>query len=405
MGVIDIHKKFAPLFQNKKGIRYYVVTGGRFSSKSYSVSFAACRLTSELNHRILYSRYTLVSAKDSIIPEFREKLDILGHTPYYDISIDRIVSKFNQSKIVFKGIKTSSGNQTAKLKSLKDFSCFILDEADEENDEVSFDKINLSIRSSDVQNMVILILNPASKAHWIYKRFFEDTGVQPGFNGVHDNVCYIHTTYLDCINYVPEDYLNEINRLKLTNPDKYNHIIMGGWLDKADGVIFDDWEYGPFDNSLPYGYGMDFGFFPDPDTMIRCGVDRKNHRLYVKAEIYEYKQPTSLLKDRVRSLAGDKLVIADSAEPRLISDIKATGVNIQAVQKGAGSVLEGIRLMRDFKIIVDPESTVIGKELNNYCEKGGVPIDSYNHSIDAISYYLRTVVKPGPIRKGHRILK
>lgn len=403
MNELEIHKKFSPLFKNQKGVRYYVLTGGRFSSKSYTVSIAACQLTREFNHRILYSRYTLVSAKDSIIPEFKEKLDVLGFSDYYDISIDRIVSKFNQGKIIFKGIKTSSGNQTAKLKSLKDFSCFILDEADEENDEASFDKINLSIRASDVQNMVILILNPASKAHWIYKRFFEDKGVQPGFNGIMDNVCYIHTTYLDCLKYVPEDYLAEIEYLRKTNPEKYEHIIMGGWLDKADGVIFDQWEYGKFDASLPYGYGMDFGFFPDPDTLVKCAVDRKLKRLYVKCEMYEHKQPPSVLKERVKIITSGNMVIADSAEPRLIADMKNSGVNIHAVQKGAGSVVEGIRLMRDYKIVVDPDSTMIGKELNNYCEKNGQPIDAYNHTIDAISYYLRTVVSPAP-RKAHRIL-
>ena len=403
MNEVEINKKFAPLFKNPKGVRYYILTGGRFSSKSYTVSIAACQLTRTFNHRILYSRYTLVSAKDSIIPEFKEKLDMLGLIDHYDVSIDRITSKFNQGKIVFKGIKTSSGNQTAKLKSLKDFSCFILDEADEENDEVSFDKINLSIRSGDVQNMVILILNPSSKTHWIYKRFFEDKGVQPGFNGIIDNVCYIHTTYLDCLKYVPEDYLQEIEYLKKNNPSKYDHIIMGGWLDKADGVIFDQWEYGQFDTSLPYGYGMDFGFFPDPDTLVKCAVDRKQKKLYVKCEMYEYKQSPSILKNNVKTITGSNFIVADSAEPRLISDMKNSGVNISAVHKGAGSVIEGIRLMRDYKIIVDPESTMIGKELNNYSEKSGIPIDAYNHTIDAISYYLRTVVSPAP-RKGHKIL-
>ena len=113
-----------------------------------------------------------------------EKLEMLNIDEFANVQNDRITFNHNDGKIVFKGIKTSSGNQTAKLKSLKNFSCFILDEAEEENDEASFDKINLSIRAKDVENIVIIILNPTTKQHWIYKRFFESTGVQPGWNGV-----------------------------------------------------------------------------------------------------------------------------------------------------------------------------------------------------------------------------
>ena len=72
----------------------------------------------QFEHRILYTRYTLLSSEDSIIPEFKEKLDILGIGKSYEMTKDRIEGP-GKRKVVFKGLRSSSGDQTARLKSLK----------------------------------------------------------------------------------------------------------------------------------------------------------------------------------------------------------------------------------------------------------------------------------------------
>ena len=403
---VKLNSKFQPLFNRPEGVRYYILTGGRFSQKSFATGAAAATLAYNHGHRVLYSRYTLVSAKDSIIPEVVEKLEMLNIDGVANVQNDRITFDHNDGKIVFKGIKTSSGNQTAKLKSLKNFSCFILDEAEEENDEASFDKINLSIRAKDVENIVIIILNPTTKQHWIYKRFFESAGVQPGWNGVKDNVCYIHTTYKDAIEFVPADYLHELQMLEERNPEKFEHIILGGWLEAAEGVVFKNWEYGKFDSSLPYGWGMDFGFFPDPDVLVKVAIDRKNRIIYAKQGMWGHNHGTRELYDKVKAVVKPReVVIADSSEKRLIADIKGLGLNIRKVVKGDGSVLAGIKTMQDYKIVVSPESTEIGKELNNYAWKAnGVPIDAYNHWIDAIRYYVQTFVNPSRLGGGNKAI-
>ena len=381
------NSKFEPLFNPKVGVRYFIVTGGRFSSKSYSVSTAICCHVNNQQHRALYTRYTLSSAKDSIIPEFQEKIDLLGLTNYYTSQVDRIEGA-GKRKIVFKGIRTSSGNQSAKLKSLKDFSIFVMDEAEEEPEESNFDKINLSIRANDVQNYVVLILNPTTKNHWIYKRFFESTGVSGGFNGIKDNVCYIHTTYLDAIDFVPDDYLREIENLKQRDIEKYNHIILGGWLDKADGVIYKNWSYGNFDDTLQFGYGQDFGFFPDPDVLVKCAIDRKQNILYLDECFCEYEQSTQQLASKTKSFTGSKLIIADGAGKRSIDDLKLFGCVIEKTNKYPGSVEDGIRMVQNFKIVITERSKNIAKELNNYSQKNGVPIDANNHFCDAFRYYV-----------------
>src|SRR5690606_37283535 len=107
------------------------------------------------------------------IPEFKEKLDILGLSNLFDITKTEITNKINGSAIYFRGIQTSSNDNTANLKSINNVSILVIDEAEELTDEMIFDRIDLSVRQKGVSNKVIIILNPAPKEHLIYKRFFE----------------------------------------------------------------------------------------------------------------------------------------------------------------------------------------------------------------------------------------
>jgi phage terminase large subunit len=368
--------------------RYFVVTGGRGSGKSFEVGRFITLLSFEKGHKILFTRQTMISAHLSIIPEFKEKIELLKLEDMFSISKSEIKNKQSQSEIFFKGLKTSSGDQTANLKSLQGVTTWILDESEELTDEDTFDKINLSIRSNDKQNRVILILNPATKEHWIYKKFFESEGVKEGFNGTKGNTTYIHTTYEDNIKNLGVSFLQEIEKIKINNPSKYEHVILGGWLDKADGVVFTNWEFGPFNpDYLQTSFGMDFGFSIDPDALAEVAIDLKNKILYVKEHIYQRGLKTHELSKMLLDKTKGGLIIADSAEPRLIDDLRFQKVNIQAVKKG--TIESGIVRMQDFKIIVEPNSTNIAKELNNYCylNKGSrLYIDNWNHIIDAIRY-------------------
>jgi phage terminase large subunit len=330
----------------------------------------------------------MTSAHLSIIPEFKEKIELLKLEDLFSISKSEIKNKNSNSEIFFKGLKTSSGDQTANLKSLQGVTTWVLDEAEELVDEATFDKINLSIRSNDKQNRIILILNPATKEHWIYRKFFEQEGIKEGFNGTKGNTTYIHTTYEDNIKNLGVSFLQEVEKIKLHNPDKYNHVILGGWLDKADGVVFTNWEFGTFNpNYLQTSFGMDFGFSIDPDALAEVAIDVKNKLLYVKEHIYQRGLKTHELSKMLLEKTKGGLIIADSAEPRLIDDLRFQKINIQAVKKG--TIESGIVRMQDFKIIVEPNSTNIAKELNNYCylNKGSkLYVDNWNHIIDAIRY-------------------
>jgi len=373
-----------------KNTRFFILTGGRGSGKSFEVGRFASLLSFNPNHKILFTRQTMTSANLSIIPEFQEKIDLLKLNGSFDVNRSEIVNKVSGSEIIFKGLKTSSGDQTANLKSLQGVTTWILDEAEELTDETVFDKINLSVRQKGVQNRVILILNPATKEHWIYKRFFEEAGVKQGFNGVKGNVTYIHTTYLDNLQNLHQSFIDEIERVKETNIKKFNHVILGGWLDKAEGVVFANWKFGDFNpDNLQVSFGQDFGFSIDPTTLIEVAIDKSKRKIYVKELLYKPKLTTSEIAQINLIHAQANLIIADSAEPRLISELKSKGCNIKGTEKGAGSISAGIALMQDFEIIVESNSQNIAKELNNFvfADKGSnLYIDKYNHAIDAIRY-------------------
>jgi len=340
------------------------------------------------NVRILFTRYTMTSAHLSIIPEFLEKIGLLGYENTFSVNKSEVVNTSNKSEILFRGIKTSAGNQTASLKSLQGINTFILDEAEELVDETIFDTIDLSIREKTTQNRVVLILNPTTKEHWIYKRFFEAKGVEAGFNGVKDNVCYIHTTYQDNEVNLSKSFLERIKDIKHNNFKKYTHKILGGWLSKAEGVVFENWSIGAFNpNNLQVSCGMDFGFSVDPDSMTSVAIDKKHKKIYLREEIYRNGLKSQELAQIVLDKVGNSLIIADSAEPRLIADLKHLGVNIKAVKKG--TIESGITRMQDYELIVSPESTNIAKELNNYVysDRGSkLYVDNFNHAIDGIRY-------------------
>lgn len=384
--MITLNKKYEPLFINDT--RYFIITGGRGSSKSFGVGTFTNLLSFEANHKILFTRQTMTSAHLSIIPEFQEKIDLMELNSAFEVNKTEIVNKISKSEIIFRGIKTSSGDQTANLKSLQGITTWILDEAEELTDEMQFDKINLSIRQKGKQNRVILILNPATKEHWIYKRFFEERGIQEGFNGIKDDVTYIHTTYLDNVDNLDASFLNEVKRIEQNNPQKYKHQILGGWLNKAEGVVFSNWQ---IDNFIETGFscfGQDFGFSIDPTTLIQTSIDKANKKIYAKELIYKPSLTTTeIYNENIRYTSRSGLIIADSAEPRLIQELKNRGLNIKGVSKP--KIIDRIALMQDYELIIDSESTNLIKELNNYVwhdKKSQTPIDDYNHALDALGY-------------------
>lgn len=384
MSVPQLNSKYQGLGNDS---RYFVVTGGRGSGKSFAVGSFLALLTMEQGHKILFTRYTMTSASTSIIPEFIEKIELYGIAEHFRITKDEILNMSTGSSIIFKGIKTSAGNQTAALKSLQGITTFVLDEAEELIDEDSFDKIDQSVRAKNKPNRIILILNPTTKEHWIYQRFFASKAVNGGYNGWKDNVTYIHTTFKDNLEHLSDSFLMQIEEIRRRRPDKYNHQILGGWMDKADGVVFTRWTIGPFNEYAPYIYGQDFGFSVDPTVLLKVAIDKDRKKMWLKTMYCKVGLSTKEIGELNRRYAQEDDIICDSAEPRLLQELKVY-CNVKPAIKRQGSILTGIALIQDFDLIIDPESIELVKELNNYVwhSRNERPIDKWNHHMDSLRY-------------------
>tara|TARA_R110002012_G_scaffold321773_2_gene551327 strand:+ start:9356 stop:10567 length:1212 start_codon:yes stop_codon:yes gene_type:complete len=386
--------------------RYFIITGGRGSGKSFAINTFLAFLTMEQGHKILFTRYTMVSAATSIIPEFIEKLELYGIAKHFRITRDEILNISTGSSIIFKGIRTSAGNQTAALKSLQGITTFVLDEAEELVNEDDFDKIDQSVRAKNKQNRVMLILNPTTKEHWIYQRFYAAKGVNPGINKWKDNVTYLHTTFKDNIDHLSESFLLQLEDIRIRRPDRYNHQILGGWLDKAEGVVYNNWSIGDFNDYHQTIFCQDFGFSIDPTVLCKISVNKDKKMMWVKEYFVKAGLSTKEIAEKNRRFAGEELIICDNSEPRLLSEMKDTyKCNVKATVKGKGSILSGIALVQDYNIIVDPGSKNVIKELNHYVwhNKNERPVDKWNHTLDAIRYGL--VYLEANSNKGNYVIR
>lgn len=400
---MKFNKKYRPLLDPKlrkaQNIRYVILAGGRGSGKSVGGTHFLHDISFDTDNVMLHTRFTMTSAKISVIPEFEQAILSRNSEDFFDSSNNQIINKLTGATINFKGLKTGSLTQTAQLKSVTNLNIWLLDEAEELTDESVFDDVDESIRRVGYENIIILLLNTyrITKDHFIYKRFFEDKGIYTDyFNGIKDNVLYIHTDYLDNIENLSQSFLDIVEHTRKINYEKYEYRYLGKFRNRPEGVIFDNWEIGEFDNTLIPYYGLDFGFNPDPDAFVKVAIDKRRKILYCKECFYKNDQTVSDLKESISKHAKrHELIIAESANPRLIKELKPF-FNIKPVVKKAGSIYEGIRIMQDYKIVVTKESLNIQKELNNYAwndKKAGIPIDEYNHLIDAIRYVCLTMIR------------
>jgi phage terminase large subunit len=208
-------------------------------------------------------------------------------------------------------------------------------------------------------------------------------------NTTKENTTYIHTTYLDNKENLSESYLEQIEQMKIRRPEKYKQQILGSWLDKAEGVIFNNWSLGEFKQVGTSVWGQDYGFASDENTLVETNIDTSNKIIYLKECFYLKALTTSQIAELNSRHAKGGLIIGDSAEPRLLHELKAKGCNVRASIKGQGSITYGISLLQDYDIVVSPDSINLIKELNNYRwleKKSKTPIDAWNHILDAVRY-------------------
>lgn len=304
MDALEINRKYEPLFFSVPGVRYYIVTGGRGSAKSFTGATAINYRTYDDSYNVLFTRLSMTSADISVIPEFTEKMQTCHNAVDFYTKSAEIVNLTTGATIFFRGILQSRKNNDARLKSVPNVKIWVVDEAQELDDEDQFDTIDLSIRTAGANNEVWMFMNPSDMNSWIYKRFFEGPGVPDDFNGVKGDVCYIHTTYLENLDHLNDTFIAQAEKMKAANYEKYRNIFLGYWKRFKEGLIYKNWKRNSDADMMTrrdgWWYGIDWGFTNDPTALVRIWRDSDTGRVWVFLVAYERGLLTGQIARRVR---------------------------------------------------------------------------------------------------------
>lgn len=400
-----ISNKYLPLIsENSK--TYSILTGGRGSGKSVVLSLLAVLLTYQRTEagaaKILFTRYTASSKDFSIVAQVKAVLEALNLSSQFYIKTSEIVNKKSGGQIIFTGIKTSSNELTAKLKSVTDCSTWILEEADELTSLEEFYKIRNSIRKKGIKNRVILAFNPPKKSHWLYKTFFK-RALTVELDGAkiekstHELVTHVHTSYFDNLKNLDSDFLNEIKLARREDKERYQREFLGAWGNSKAGLIFPNFKVQARENweltNLPNIYGLDVGS-ASPTAFIQVRPDYKNKKVYLHELFYEKNLSFENRASKIHfnyNLSGPGFLYTDHNRD-VFKGLKSRGLNPVFARK---EVFEGLDFMKSFEIIISPESENLKNELENYSfalDASGQEqvVKSNDHAIDAARYGLYT---------------
>lgn len=248
----------------------------------------------------------------------------------------------------------------------------------EANELTADDWTQLIIRTNRI---AIIDYNPSiTDEHWLNRI------------KIKESTYFFKTTYLDNP-FLPQVIIDSIEELKTINKSLWTIYGLGEQA-IIEGVVFKNWQI--IDELPPqirrHKLGMDFGFSNDPTTII--DVAQNGNDLFLDELCYQTHMTTSEIIFALKDCPRYK-VVAESADPRLISEIYNAGIDIHPAKKGAGSIEAGILVMQSMNIYVTKRSENIIKELKNYTyrqDKDGkwltTPIDAYNHCIDPTRYVL-----------------
>lgn len=386
--------KMAPLFYTDK--RYFLLYGGRGGGKTYNVAaYAIAKLFSNEYARIIISRFTQKSIKHSI---YRDMLDIVrkwGLESFITFEGEEVICKLNDNRLLTHAMRLGDNNQVAKGKGIANPTMLIIDEAQELPSEEEFIKLNDSFRSKDGHTQILVLFNPETKFSWIHQRWFVDG--QPNPKHFVDTE-YIYLNYLDNKQHLDPKKIQEWERMKDEDPEYYSKHVLGLWQDGVKGRIFSGWGIGfDPDPQSDRTIGLDFGFSNDPVACI--DVYKRNNKLHIKELFYKKGMTNPDIAEALLSLGISKsqLIVADSAEPKSIEELRRLGFNVSPAVKGPDSVRAGINKIKEYQVYMDVDSVNLHREYELYRWKdlSGKPLDQDNHLMDALRYALSSKAGDG----------
>ncbi len=376
---LKVANVYKPLWKNAKRRNY--IYGGRGSGKSHDVAEYCLFRAYQSKIKVLCTRELQNSIADSVYSLLKNKIVDMHLDFFFTVYKDRIVGN-NGSEFIFKGIH----NNVSEIKSMENISIAWLEESQSLSRE-SIDVIVPTIRAPG--SILIFTFNPYKDNDPIYMEMK---------NATEDDLV-IKANYSDNP-WFPEELRLEMERDKKNDYQKYLWVWEGECLGLSDAQIFRG-KYVVENFETPknadFHFGADWGFANDPTTLVRSFI--VGNDLYIDMCAGKVGCDLEDTPSLFNEVQGSSIypIYADSARPETISFMRSKHYNVIAAEKWNGSVEDGIQYLRSFSCIhIHERCKAVAEEFDLYQYKVDrqtgevlrIPVDKFNHYIDAIRYSL-----------------
>lgn len=355
--------------QNK---RFIINQGGTSSSKTYSILQNIVLICLKRQNLII----SIVSETGTHLKRgaMRDFFQILVNEGLYDPSLHN--RSENSYRIGTNYIEFFSGDRVEKMKGARRDILFV-NEAYALKYDV-FDQLEVRTKW-----LVFIDFNPVAE-FWVHDEILSK---------VPDECEFIHSTFKDNP-YLEKRIIESI--LRHRQSEYWWKVYGEGVIGQLEGAIFQRWRYGEFDDSLPYSFGLDFGF-NDPDALVKVAFDQKRKLMFWDEKIYKEGNSFEDLRLLIsQHVTRNDLITADCADARMIDQLKKY-FNIKPVNKSRWTVSQALRMMQDYEHVITETSTNLVREFKNYLwddRRAGIPINDFDHCIDAGRYrFMETINK------------
>lgn len=376
---LKVANVYKPLWKNAKRRNY--IYGGRGSGKSHDVAEYCLFRAYQSKIKVLCTRELQNSIADSVYSLLKNKITDMKLDFFFTVYKDRIVGN-NGSEFIFKGIH----NNVSEIKSMENISIAWLEESQSLSRE-SIDVIVPTIRAPG--SILIFTFNPYKDNDPIYVEMK---------NATEDDLV-IKANYSDNP-WFPEELRLEMERDKKNDYQKYLWVWEGECLGLSDAQIFrGKYVIENFETpkNADFHFGADWGFANDPTTLVRSFI--VGNDLYIDMCAGKVGCDLEDTPSLFNEVQGSSIypIYADSARPETISFMRSKHYNVIAAEKWNGSVEDGIQYLRSFSCIhIHERCKAVAEEFDLYQYKVDrqtgevlrIPVDKFNHYIDAIRYSL-----------------
>lgn len=407
---IPTPRAFVPLLGRH---RYQGAEGGRGGAKSHFFAAQGVEEMWSQHTRFACVREVQNSIKDSVKQLLEDKINTLQAididsgkswpiAPWFKITEREIVCAHTDSLAIFRGLQ----NHTASsIKSLEGFNRAWYEEAQ-----------SLSKRSIELATPTFRTPGSQQRFSWNPDQasdpvdvFFRENANDPDFVKVKVN-------YYDNP-WFPDELRRDMERDRQRDPDKYEHIWLGGYRKNSEARVFRNWKVERFEPpvGVKFYLGADWGFSIDPTVLIVCYIVGRT--LYIWREVWAIGceiDRTPALFDKIdpewsperakdpnwKSLARRLAITADSARPETISYMQRNGFpRMVPAIKGPGSVEDGIEFLKSYDIVIHPDCRHTIDEFTLFSYKvdkktgeiTNVLDEKKNHTIDSARYAVESV--------------